>query len=787
MNPQSERLFDLVCPVCRGELVQVLPDALRCEADELTFRCEEGIWHFLPPERAAALAQFRQEYETIRQNEGRGSDDPAFYRALPFVEGVNPQITEITQIFSWRTLRPPGLKNDWAVRAASFGVLVERVVAPMARRQERPLRILDLGAGNGWLSNRLAARGHLLAAVDLGVNKWDGLGAYRHYQTEFSCWQAEFDQLPLDDHQVDLVIFNASFHYSVNYEATLREVRRVLRTDGLIVVVDTAVYQHQSSGQQMVAEREAAFAQQHGFASNALPSENFLTSARLDQLATTLQLRWRQIDTVTRWRHVVRRLKVALRRQREPAQFPIILFTAKSPEDAKSLFEEGLITKRKHKDCADLLDFSQPSFPSVANHIGRNSAWLFGARVGQQAILLLFTALVARQLGDVGLGQLAWITAVLYIGNVFSTFGLDTVLLRQIATERRTDTVPLAAALGLELIVAAIFMLGLWLVPFSEQTAVTLSGLRLYGWVLLPLALLTVTNAALRGYEQMGWLSGLTLATAGLQLGGTAVLFASGGGFYSLMGWLLVVQVISAGLGWWLCRRVLPEFGLNWRRFNSGQMWQLARIGVWLALLMGTAVLLQRLGILLLGWLGTSAQTGQLAAALRLIEAARLLPGAVMGAIFPVLAKQRGESSEWLVASGGLRSLVASYRWWLVAYGVASATALVLLARPLVTILFGEGYETAVSLLGLLAWGVIPFTISLPLSLELVVAGQEKRVLLATFFTLLGTAVLVTLAFRQQGIMGLALGLVVGECLLVAALVVAKWWQAAKRESDELT
>ena len=91
------------------------------------------------------------------------------------------------------------------------------------------------------------------------------------------------------------------------------------------MVVDTAVYQQQSSGQQMVAEREVAFLQQHGFASNALPSENFLAYGRLHVLATALNLEWQLIWPLPRWRRRVRWLKVKLRRQREPAQFPLLV------------------------------------------------------------------------------------------------------------------------------------------------------------------------------------------------------------------------------------------------------------------------------------------------------------------------------------------------------------------------------------------------------------------------------------------------------------------------------
>lgn len=317
MNPIDTE-FAFACPICRGQLDWISAEAVRCRVDELTFGCEAGIWRFLPPERAAKLAQFQQEYETVRRHEGRGGEASAYYRALPFVPVVAEQKQPMAQI-----------KEGWRERARSFETLLARVIRPLENREKRPLKILDLGAGNGWLSNQLATRGHLLAAVDLGVNAWDGLGAHRHYETDFTCLQAEFDHLPLDEGQIDLVIFNASFHYAVNYDVTLREALRVLRVGGQVVMLDTAVYQHSSSGQQMVAEREAAFLQQYGFASNVLPSENFLTYGRLHTLAENVGVQWQLIWPLPRWRRLARWLKVTLRRQREPAQFPLLVGRAK--------------------------------------------------------------------------------------------------------------------------------------------------------------------------------------------------------------------------------------------------------------------------------------------------------------------------------------------------------------------------------------------------------------------------------------------------------------------------
>ena len=300
--------FQFACPVCGEGLTAVDSNTQQCPQNH-RYQRHDGIWHFLSPERVAHFAQFIQEYETVRAAEGRGSRDPAYYRALPFAD-LSGQMNQM-----------------WHIRAQGFTTLLNKIMKPLESRLQpgQALKIADVGAGNGWLSYQLAKLGHRVAAIDLTINKFDGLGTHAMYDADFVPIQAEFDHLPLESNQVDLLIFNASLHYAIDYERTLREAWRVVRGGGKVVVLDTAVYHNPHSGQQMVAEQEAAFTQQYGFPSNAIASEHFLTHARLAELATALNMQWTFYWPIPRWRRTLRRTKAALRGQREPAQFAIIV------------------------------------------------------------------------------------------------------------------------------------------------------------------------------------------------------------------------------------------------------------------------------------------------------------------------------------------------------------------------------------------------------------------------------------------------------------------------------
>jgi SAM-dependent methyltransferase len=254
-----------------------------------------------------ARQRFLEEYRQIRYAEGRGSEDPAYYRALPFED------------LSGRN------SGMWAMRARTYRFFERRILEPMERAVGRPLDILDLGAGNAWLSYRLALRHHAAYAADIFLDERDGLRAARHYEVPFAAVGAEFDRLPFPCGRFDLAIFNSSVHYSTDYTTTLAEARRCLRPEGRLVVLDSPVYRKREHGEQMVAERHADFERRYGFRSDALPSIEFLDEARLRELSRALAVDWTIYRPWYGWKWHLRPWKARLTRRRPPSRFWILV------------------------------------------------------------------------------------------------------------------------------------------------------------------------------------------------------------------------------------------------------------------------------------------------------------------------------------------------------------------------------------------------------------------------------------------------------------------------------
>lgn len=299
------------CPSCGAALRSDEGSGiLRCAGEGRSYERRNGILHLLADNRAGVFETFVAEYDEVRQAEGRGTDQPAYYRRLPF--------EDTTERFT----------RDWKIRAASYNSLVRKVVEPL-ERTGRVLRILDLGAGCGWFSYRMAQRGHEAFAVDLRTDDRDGLGAHVHYDGAFTPVRAEFDRLPFAPGTFDLVVFNASFHYAEEYERTLTEALRVLSDGGRIAVVDSPIYRRSFSGSWMVAARQRAFVERYGFASNSIKSEHFLTLARLQVLSAQTGVTWTIHKPMYGVRWALRPFVARLSRRCEPARFAVIEGTSR--------------------------------------------------------------------------------------------------------------------------------------------------------------------------------------------------------------------------------------------------------------------------------------------------------------------------------------------------------------------------------------------------------------------------------------------------------------------------
>ena len=287
------------CPDCR-EPVADAGDVLTCRSCGARFGPRGGVYRFLTRERATAAEPFERQYRHVREREGFRPASPEYYRGLPSVA---------------RGDRHAGV---WRLRRESFAHLVRHAQRAQA---DGPLRVLDLGAGSGWLSHRLAEAGHHVVAVDRIDDEADGLGACRHYDERFAAVQADFDALPFEPSQFDLAVFDGSLHYSPDPVATLAEAKRMLAVGGAVAVMDSPMFTRDGDGRAMVADERLKLEVVHGIEHAIHPGVGFLTFAALERASAFLGLHGLFLPSrgSLGWR--ARRQLARLRLGRAPAAF----------------------------------------------------------------------------------------------------------------------------------------------------------------------------------------------------------------------------------------------------------------------------------------------------------------------------------------------------------------------------------------------------------------------------------------------------------------------------------
>jgi SAM-dependent methyltransferase len=306
----------LRCPSCEHGFPKdvTAPFPLTCPACGFAIPEINGILRALTPENKANFERFVRDYEVVRAKEGWGSQLPDYYLALPF--------KDLSSQHDW----------IWRIRAQTLLYMQEHALPKIETAHSSTCRVLDIGAGNGWLSYRLSQRGYHPVAVDLLDNDVDGLGAARHYlarlEQSFPRFQADMDHLPFDSGQFDVAIFNASFHYSPDYEKTLREALRCLRRPGIVVVADSPFYWREQSGKQMLEERRVMFEKQFGIRSDSHHSRDYLTQGTLNELADRLAIQWNVGKPWYGLHWALRPVKARLLRRREPSKFYLLWFKA---------------------------------------------------------------------------------------------------------------------------------------------------------------------------------------------------------------------------------------------------------------------------------------------------------------------------------------------------------------------------------------------------------------------------------------------------------------------------
>ncbi len=130
-------------------------------------------------------------------------------------------------------------KSAWRSQAENFKYMFEKI--GLSGKEA----ILDLGSGRCWSTRFFARNGCYAVGIDILLAKYVGLLTSDIYiQNEdiyFERVRGNMNDLPFRDNIFDIVFITATLHHSSNIYVTLKEVCRVLKPSGRLILTNEPV------------------------------------------------------------------------------------------------------------------------------------------------------------------------------------------------------------------------------------------------------------------------------------------------------------------------------------------------------------------------------------------------------------------------------------------------------------------------------------------------------------------------------------------------------------------
>ena len=385
---------------------------------------------------------------------------------------------------------------------------------------------------------------------------------------------------------------------------------------------------------------------------------------------------------------------------------------------------------------------------SLGPRVFKNIVTLIGGQGFNLVLSGFSTILLARYLGALRLGEFGAVYAYLGLYSWLTTFGLETILTRQVARDReRAGSILLTGVLVSFLFTLGAFAIALALAPLlgyehslrgllviAAVDILLLAPLRLPG-LIFQVDLRQWYGVAIGLVRQFAWLVVLAaLAYAGAGLPSIIL----GRTFTALLEVaLILLATYHKGLiaRPWL---VLPREAMGFLRYGFPVAVSTLAVGIY-----------HRIDQVMLHKMANDQELGNYVAAVRLTELVNLLPVAVMASLFPILSRTAMADNQFR------QYLRLSFRS-VMAMAFAGCIFATLFAGPIVHLIYGVKFSAGAAILAVLTWSEVPIFFGVVISNGLVAKNLQNYLPVATG---LGAAVNVMLnlfLIPRWGAMGAA-------------------------------
>lgn len=407
---------------------------------------------------------------------------------------------------------------------------------------------------------------------------------------------------------------------------------------------------------------------------------------------------------------------------------------------------------------------SPASSAPTTRRVARNTALRAAAEVLGKVATLALTVVMFHRLGASAVGDFGFALAITQLYWPIAGFGLDRLMLRDIAIDDRATArlVPQLNAFKLTM--------GLLCTAIGAGAVYAAKGDDIVTWVTLIMGftlVATLIGATAQSVfmakerTQDYFVAALPVKVVGAILG--VIVLVAGGGLIAVATTSLIAALVGIGIGWWILGRRYgqPPAGLAG---SPRTWWPLAwRSGPWgLQEVFGQVTF--RVGIIVLYLVAGKGVTGEYRVAYQLLEATLFLPWSIGTSVLPLIARgQRGKSV------GGEPSLEAVSRGSIelvIALMLPIGVLLALCAHPIVTFIFGSEGAPAAEFLPFLAIASVVYGVGHIAGIVALTHLPGRRTVEATALAAAFSITAVLFLIPSEGARGAAIAALATEIVL---------------------
>jgi O-antigen/teichoic acid export membrane protein len=394
-----------------------------------------------------------------------------------------------------------------------------------------------------------------------------------------------------------------------------------------------------------------------------------------------------------------------------------------------------------------------PNWKLIFNHEGykryfTNMSWMFGGRIFSLLISFFIGAWVARYLGPENYGVLSYALAFVGIFGFVSSLGVDGILNRElIQTPERRDEL-LGTAFRLKLIGGVIaFCLSIIGVLLFKLDPIIKILVALYSlsFILQSINVINIYfNAEVKSKNIVSAILVATIISSVLKI----IVMLLGWGVI----WIVIITVLDLvwqGIGFLIAYH---NFGLKIKNWKFDK--ELARNilkNSWPLILASAAWLVyMKIDQVMIGAMLGNYKVGVYAAAVKLVEIWYFVPGIICTALLPAIINAK--KTDEIVYKKRLNNL-----YFLMFFiSVIMAIIVTFLAKPIILILFGNGYLESVGILRIYIWSSIGIFLTYAVIQYLMSENLVKNIFWLNLLTMIINIILNLIFIPAFGIIGSA-------------------------------